>query len=87
MTLKRLSKFVVYAKHMAKSSKTTLIAQEKLSPWSKVHSDLFMLTRKNDVLVLDYYSHFLEIVLTRRYYRYIGGCTQNVFLHNMVYLT
>lgn len=38
-----------------------LEAQKKLSPSSKVGTDLIILTGKNYVLVLDNYSHFPEI--------------------------
>lgn len=53
--------------YWAKQSKEPLWVEESepLAPWSKVGIDLFTLNEKNDVLVLDYYSHYPEIALLR----------------------
>lgn len=39
------------------------LAQEKLDPCSKVAIDLFIVTEKHDVIVIDSYFHFPKIAL------------------------
>lgn len=70
----------------AQAEKRTLVAEEKLAPWSKIGIHLFMLSGKNDVLILDYYSHFLEIVLLEDT-KAKQACISNLFSPNIVYLT
>lgn len=44
-------------------AKESTLAEEKLFSWSKVCRELFRMTAKHYVLVLDYYSHVSKITL------------------------
>lgn len=50
-------------KHRPSQARQFMLAQEKLFSWSKVCTELFRMTGKHYVLVLDYYSHVNKIAL------------------------
>lgn len=50
-------------KHGPSQARESILAQEKLFSWRKVCTELFRMTGKHDVLVLDYYSHVRRIAL------------------------
>lgn len=48
-------------KRRPSQARESMLAQEKLFSWSKVCTELFRMTGKHYVLVLDYYSHVSKI--------------------------
>lgn len=50
-------------KHRPSQARESMLAQEILFSWSQVCTELFRMTGKHYVLVLDYYSHVSRIVL------------------------
>lgn len=52
-------------KYRPSQARETVLAQEKVFSWSKVCIELFRMTGKHYVLVLDYYSHVSNIALLK----------------------
>lgn len=52
-------------KYKPSQARETVLAQEKVFSWSKVCIELFRMTGKHYVLVLDYYSHVSNIALLK----------------------
>lgn len=50
-------------KHRPSQARESMLAQEKMFSWSKVCRELFRMTGKHYVLVLNYYSHVSRIAL------------------------
>lgn len=73
-------------KRRPSQARESMLAQEKLFSWSKVCTELFRMTEKHYVLVLDYYSHVSKIALVEDTRAKLWLCLSNMFTLDMEYL-